>query len=125
MLLYISILGIFLSFVLIYYNFKRYSSTIFLAIFCFVVSVYTLNLYIILYSKSEFWISLVFCNITFLSYLIGPMCFFYTRSVLTDTIRLKKIDFLHFIPTLIHFLASIPYILTPFSSILFFFINTI
>ncbi len=115
MLLYISILGIFLSFVLLYFNARRYSSTIYLAVFCLVLSLYSLNLYIILYSKSEFWISLVFCNITFLSYLIGPMCYFYTRSLLTDHIRLRKTDLWHFLPTFFYLFASIPYIITPFS----------
>ncbi len=115
MLLFISILGIFLSVVLLYFNARRYTSSIYLSIFCFLISLYSANQYIILYSKSEFWISLVYTNITFLSYLIGPMCYWYTRTVLSDDVRLKKWDIVHFIPMLIHFSVSLPYILTPFS----------
>ena len=115
MLLFISILGIFLSVVLFFFNARRYTSTIYLAFFCLTVSLYSLNQFIILYSKSEFWISLVYTNFTFPNYLIGPMCYFYTRSVLKDDTRLKKGDFLHFLPMLVHLIASIPYIITPFS----------
>ena len=115
MLLYISILGIFLSVVLIYFNARRYTSSIYLAFFSLFISLYALNQYVILYSGSEFWISILFTNITFLSYLIGPMCYMYTRSVLTDDTRFKKVDLLHFLPMLIHLSASIPYMLTPYS----------
>ena len=115
MLLYISILGIFLSIVLLYFNARKSPSTIYLAIFCFLVSLYSVNQYLILYSKSEFWISVLFTNISFLSYLAGPMCYWYIRSILTDDARLKKRDIFHFIPFLVHLTACLPYIFTPYS----------
>ena len=98
-----------------YFNVRKYTSSIYLALFSFLVSLYTLNQYVILYSGSEFWISIIFTNITFLSYLIGPMCYLYTRSVLTDDTRFKKTDLWHFLPMLIHFSFSLPYIFSSYS----------
>ena len=115
MQLYISISGIFLSIVLLYFNARKTTPSIYLAIFSFLISLYSINQYVIIYSKSEFWISIFYTNFTFLSYLIGPMCYWYTRSVLTDKIRLKKRDLWHLTPMVIHFIASLPYILTPYS----------
>ena len=115
MLLYISILGLFISFVLLFLNARRYSSTIYLAVFCQLVSLYSLDQYVVLYSKSEFWISLFFGNVSFWSYLIGPMCYLYTRCALRDETRLKRIDLLHLIPTVVYLSASLPYILSSYS----------
>ncbi len=115
MLFYISILGIFLSFVLLYFNARKYTSTIYLGIFCLILSLYSINQHVILYSKSEFWVSIIFTNFTFLYYLIGPVCYFYIRSVLTNDFHLKKRDLWHFLPTLIYLSASLPYILSSYS----------
>lgn len=105
----------FLSVVLLYFNVRRYNSSIYLSIFIFLVSLYAANQYVVIYSKSEFWVSLIYTNITFLSYLIGPMCYWYTRSVLSDNVSFKKRDIWHLLPALIHLVASSPYIFSPYS----------
>jgi AraC-like DNA-binding protein len=47
-------------------------------------------------------------------FLIGPFLYFYVRNTLTYRHSLSKKDWLHFIPTSIAFIGSIPYLLQPF-----------
>lgn len=115
MLLYLSLLGFLLSGLFLFYNHKKYPSSIYLAQFFLFVSLYRLNEYVVLYSKSIFWNAIISSNFAFLSYLIGPFLYFYVRSVVGEKNRLSKIDILHFIPSILFFLALIPYFITPFS----------
>jgi hypothetical protein len=39
-------------------------------------------------------------------YLIGPMLFFYVRSVLTDHSKLKRSDLWHFLPMISYFISA-------------------
>jgi AraC-type DNA-binding domain-containing proteins len=114
MLLYLSLLGFLLSGLLLFYNYKKYPSSVYLALFFLLVSLYRLNEYVVLYSKSVFWNAVVSSNFVFLSYLIGPLLFFYVRSVVCEKNKLSKNDLLHFVPAILFFLALIPYIVTPF-----------
>jgi AraC-like DNA-binding protein len=112
MLLFLSLIGVFLSVLLLFFNTKNNRSTIYLGIFFFLISLYALTEYILIYSKSVFFISIFYIHLAFLSYLIGPVLFWYVRSVLTDKSRLKKIDIWHLLPMLIFFLAALPYFFT-------------
>ncbi|MCX6269019.1 MAG: helix-turn-helix domain-containing protein [Bacteroidetes bacterium] len=115
MLLFLSVIGIFLSVILIYFNARKYTSSIYLGAFFLLISLYGFNQYVVLYSKSVILVSIVFLNFGFLSYLIGPMLYLYVRSVLTDNSRLKYRDLWHFLPMLIFFLASLPHMFSSFS----------
>jgi AraC-like DNA-binding protein len=116
MLLSLSILGIVLSVILLFFNARRYKSSFFLGAFFLLVSLYGFYQYILLYSKSVTLISLFLANSVILLpplYLMGPMLYWYVRSVLTDNPRLKKKDFWHLLPAIIYFLAAVPYIFIP------------
>lgn len=118
MLLSLSILGLFLSVILLIFNARKNTSTIYLGIFFLLVSLYGLYQYILLYSKSINLISLFLLNFAILIpplFLIGPMLFWYVRSVLTDNFRLKKGDLWHLLPMIIYLLAAIPYTFIPWS----------
>lgn len=115
MLLYLSLLGLLLSLLLLYFNVKRFKSSIYLGLFLLLVSLYGLNHYIFVYEKSVFWISILYVHTTFLAYLTGPMAYFYVRSLIRDDARLSKKDLPHFLPALIHLLGSLSYIFKPFS----------
>lgn len=115
MLLFATITGIFLSLILLIFNARKYHATIYLGIFFFLVSLYGLAIYAFLYSKSVLLISILYYNLNWLSYLVGPMLYWYIRSILTDSSRLKRKDLWHFLPPLLFLLISLPYILTPFS----------
>ena len=115
MLLSLTVLGIFLSVILLYFNARNYASSIYLGVFFLLISVYNFNQFVVLESKSVFLVSLFYLNIGFLSYLIGPMLYWYIRSVLTDDPRMKKTDLLHLLPMFIFFMAIIPHLLSSWS----------
>lgn len=119
MLLFFSILGIFLSIIFLSFNARKNTATLFLGSFFFLVSLYILCQYGLLYSKSVFLVTglLVSFPIVFPPlYLTGPLLFWYVRSVLNDDARMKRSDFFHLLPMLIYFAAALPFIfLVPFS----------
>lgn len=115
MLIYLSVTGIIFSAVLLYFNAMKYKSVIYLGLFFLSVSLYGINLYTLLYSRSVFLISLIITNISFTAYLIGPMLYWYIRSILTDDCRLKKTDLLHFLPAMVYLAAALPYIFSSYS----------
>lgn len=118
MLLFFSILGIFLSVILLSFNARKLTATLYLAGFFFLISLYVLSQYGLLYSKSVFLVTvlLVLFPMVFPPlYLPGPMLFWYIRSVLRDDARMRSSDLFHFLPMLIYFAASIPYTFSPFS----------
>lgn len=115
MLIILSTAGVILSVVLLYFYARRYLSTIYLGLFFLATSLYGINQYVLLYSKSVFLVALVVTNISFTSYLIGPMLYWYIRSILKDNSRLKWTDLFHLLPMLIYLAAALPYMITPFS----------
>jgi len=112
MLLFLSLLGIFLSVILIVYNAKTYKSSLYLGFFFLLISLYGLHKYVLLFSKSVYLIDLFYLYFVFLYYLIGPMLYWYVRSVLTDNCNLKRRDLWHLVPMGIYFLASLPEMFT-------------
>jgi len=115
MLLYISLFGIFLSLILLYFNAKNYASSIYLGIYFILVCLYGINEYVLLWSKSIFWITIFCTNVVFTTYAVGPLLYIYIRSILTDNARLKMKDIWHFVPMLIYLIAALPYIFTPYA----------
>ena len=116
MLLFLSVLGIFLSLILLYFNTKEYKSSLYLGLFFLFTSLYGLYQYILLYSKSVTLISIFLFNLSIDSspvYLIGPMLYFYVRSILTDNSKLKRNDWWHFLPMMIYFISALPNTFVP------------
>lgn len=112
MLFTISVLGIFLSLILLVFNAGKYLSAIFLGLFFLIISLYGFSQYVLFYSKS---VSLVTITIHsgFVYYLAGPMLFFYIRSILNDDARMKKRDLIHLLPMAVYYLFLIPFLFTP------------
>ncbi len=111
MLLFLSILGIFLSSILLFFNAKKFKSSVYLSLFFLFASLYGFYQYVLLYSESATLISLLLFNLSIAVspvYLIGPMLYFYVRSILTDSSKLRKRDFWHFLPMVIYFISAIP-----------------
>ena len=118
MLIFLSILGIFLSVILLVFNARKNGSTIYLGIFFLLISLYGFYQYVLLYSKSVFLIKLLLSGFAIIFpplYLIGPMLYWYIRSVLIDNSHLKRNDIWHLLPMMIYFLAALPYTFVPFS----------
>ncbi len=115
MLLYLSLIGIFLSLILIFFNGRKLKSSLYLGFFFFQISLFGITHYAMAESQSVLLVTIFDTNFTFLSYLIGPALYWYVRSVLNDRFRLKKIDFLHLIPSLVHLIAALPFIFSAYS----------
>jgi len=115
LLLSLSIAGIFLSVLLLYFNARKYTSSIYLGIFFLLISLYGFVQYVILYSKSVVLVAIVFTNVGFPTYLIGPLLYFYFRSVLSDNSRLKKHDLWHLLPMLFFLAGAFPYLFSSWS----------
>jgi AraC-like DNA-binding protein len=112
MLLFLSLTGIILSCILIYFNLKTNRSTLYFGLFFALIGFYGILYYVLFYSGSVFWISLLYVNFTFLTYLIGPMFYFYIRGIVKDNYKLQSRDLWHFTPALFFLIISLPYIFT-------------
>ena len=115
MLLFISLIGVLLSVILLSFVVGKPNSNLYLGGFFFMISVCGMNQYALVESKSVFLISILSTNFTSFYYLIGPLLYWYIRSVLTDNSRFKKTDFLHLIPAIVYLTASLPHIFSPYS----------
>ena len=116
MLLFLSILGILLSVILLVFNAQKNGSTIYLGLFFLLISLYGFYQYVLLYSKSVLLVEILlvgFAIVFPVLYLIGPLLYWYIRSVLTDNSRFTRKDIWHLLPTIIYFLCAIPYTFVP------------
>ena len=121
MLLFLSILGIFLSILLAIFNFRKNPSSIYLSLFFFSVSIYSVIHYVLFHSESVTLVALFFSSdIGFITLMIGPMLFFYSRCILTDQSNLKRTDIWHFLPIFLLFIAGIPQLFMPWAQKLHF-----
>ena len=114
-LLSLSIVGFILSTILVYYNARRFPVSRFLGPLFFLVSLYSFIQWVLYYSDSAVLIALFYQNFSFLAFLIGPLNFWYVRSMLKDDFRLRRNDIWHLLPSLVFLFASIPYTFTPWS----------
>jgi AraC-like DNA-binding protein len=113
MVLFLSITGIVLSGILVYFNARKFRSSVYLGVFFFLVSLYGLIYYMVVASQSVVLVSLFMMHPVFLTYLAGPSLYLYFRSLLTDDPRLKRRDFWHGLPAAVFLLASLPWYFTP------------
>lgn len=111
-LLILPVVGLILSIILLYFNARKFPAFIFLGALCFLVCLYSFIQWVLYYSKSPTLVGIFYLNFAFLAYLIGPLNYWYIRSVLKDEYRLKKNDLWHIVPALIVLATSIPYLLT-------------
>ncbi len=115
MFLFNALLSLFISVILIFFNWKENKNTIYLGLFLLIISIYSLTHYFSVFGDSPFWLALFYGHFSPFMMLAGPLIFFYVRGIIRDTYILKPIDFLHFVPAAIVFIGSIPYYFTPFS----------
>lgn len=106
--------GIFTSFILIYYLSSLNRSNIFLALFFLCCNLIVLVYFGLHFSKNIFWEGFCFVNWLPLSYLLGPLLFYYVKTTLTDNSKLKKWDWLHLIPAILCVFVTLPYTSLPF-----------
>lgn len=108
-LLYSSIIGIFLSFILLFFNKGYRTANKYLGGFFFFISLFILSQYSGLYGNSAVFAAIFASAPTPFVFLIGPFAFFYIRSVIRDDTKLSKADYLHFALFLLEFVGMLPY----------------
>ncbi len=111
-LLSLSVLGILLSAILLYFNARKFPASIFLGAFFFLISLYGFVQWVIFYSRSPVLVGILYQNLAFLAYLIGPLNYWYVRSTLKDDFRLRKNDLWHLLPAVFILAISLPYLFT-------------
>ncbi len=116
LLLYITILGFIVSFLLLINIKESNRVNIFLFAFFFINNLYSLAHYATIYSGSKTMIAVLLVNLTPLFLTVGPILYFYVRGVLRDDFRLSKLDLLHFIPAFILLINILPHLFSSFDS---------
>ena len=88
---------------------------LFLAILFFISGLYCLTVYSMSLGHSLLFTVLLYGNFSSIYFLIGPLLYFYLRSLRTGSTKLNRSDLWHFIPFILVFLDTIPYYLAPYS----------
>lgn len=114
-LLSLSIIGLILSIILLYFNAGKSPVSVFLGALFFLVSLYSFIQWVFYYSRAPGLVGIFYSNFAFLAFLIGPLNYWYVRSLLKDDYRLKTRDYWHLVPALIALATSIPYMFTPWA----------
>jgi AraC-like DNA-binding protein len=110
-MLLLSVLSFGIAVLLLTYNKGYKSANIYLAMFLFLFNLIILNNYFYFYNNSKTILAFLLCipiNSTF--YLLGPLAFFYVRSILKNNIHFAKYDWLHFIVFAIILIGRFPFI---------------
>ncbi len=106
--------GIFTSFILLYYLSSLNRSNIFLALFFLCCNLVVMVYYGLHFSKDLFWEGISFVHWLPLSYLLGPLLFFYVKTTLSDNNKLEKWDWLHLLPAAFIVINCLPFTTLPF-----------
>ena len=106
--------GIFTSFILLYYLSSLNRSNIFLALFFLCCNLVVLVYYGLHFTKDLFWEGVSFVNWLPLSYLLGPLLFYYVKTTLSDSNKLEKWDWLHLLPAVFIVINCLPFTTLPF-----------
>ena len=114
MLLYITILGFIVSFLLLINIKESNRVNLFLFAFFLINNLYSLAHYATIYSGNKTMVAILLVNFTPLFLLAGPMLYFYVRGVLRDDFRFSKFDGLHFIPAFILLINILPHLFSSF-----------
>ena len=114
MAIFFPLFGIFTSFILLYYLSSLNRSNIFLALFFLCCNLVVLVYYGLHFTKDLFWEGVSFVHWLPLSYLLGPMLFFYVKTSLADNNKLKKWDWLHLLPAAFILINCLPFTMLPF-----------
>ena len=107
--------GIFTSFILFYYRKSFNKSNLYLAQFFLCSNLIVLVYFGLHFSKSPFWEGVFFVNFMPLSFVIGPLLFFYVKYAVSENKNIKPIEWLHLVPALGVIIFSLPYTTLPFS----------
>jgi hypothetical protein len=114
MFLFNALLSLFISVILIFFNWKVNKNTLYLGLFLFIMSIYSLTHYFSVFGDSPFWLAIFYGHFAPIMLVAGPLIYFYVRGIIRDKYIFKRADLFHFIPAAIVFIGAVPFYLTPF-----------
>ena len=107
--------GLFTSFILFYYRKDFNRSNLYLALFYLCSNLIVLVYFGLHFSKIPFWEGVFFIHFMPLSFVIGPLLFYYVKYAVAENKNISPKDYLHLIPALLVVIYSLPYTTMPFS----------
>lgn len=107
--------GGFTSFLLFYYRKAFNRSNLYLAQFFLCSNLIVLVYLGLHFSKTPFWEGVFFVHFMPLSFILGPLLFYYVKYVISENKNIKPVDWWHLVPALMVLLISLPYTTLPFS----------
>jgi AraC-like DNA-binding protein len=114
LLLFITILGFIVSFLLLVNIKESNKVNLFLFLFFLINNLYSLAHYATIYSGSKSMVAILLVNFTPFFLLSGPMLYFYVRGVLRDDYKFEKSDWLHFILAFILLINILPHLFSSY-----------
>lgn len=108
------VFGIFTSFILLYYLSSLNRSNVFLALFFLCCNLVVLVYFGLHYSKVEFWEGVCFVHFLPLSFLLGPLLFFYVKYSVSEHKEFRRVDAVHLLPAAFIVIACWPFTSLPF-----------
>jgi AraC-like DNA-binding protein len=112
---FFALLNLYLSIIIVVFNVKINKNAIYLAGFLFSLCIFGILHNLTFDEDSPFVLALFRGHFLPAIYAMGPLLYFYVRGTVTDQSKLKKSDYLHFVPSVISYITIIPYLLSPFS----------
>ena len=105
----ISVLIIFLAFVLFYHLYKSNKNILFLSSFLVIYAIQSASTGLVIHGGPVWLLAILFVHFIPLYYLSPVLFYFSVRASLTDSMEFKKRDLLHLIPFLVILIATVPY----------------
>ncbi len=115
MFLFIPILTVFISIILLIFNWRINKNATYLSLLFIILATYGITHYFTLYGQSAFWLAFCYTHFSAFWLLPGPLLYFYVRGTLSDQQGLSWKDSWHFIPAFVHLIGILPYLMQPFS----------
>lgn len=120
MLLYLTILGFIITFLILINLRTSNKANLYLFFFLLINNIYSLSHYAALDSGNKYFIAFMLVHFTPFYLLLGPFFYFYVRGLVNDDASLSKKDILHFIPAILILINISPYIFQGIDQKLFF-----
>ena len=114
MLLYAALLLFILAILIIVRSIVDKSKEYLLGFLCVIFSLYMVSYQVLFLHLSVYFGAILFNHFAPIYFLIGPILLWYSQYIIGDLRPWKPVDYLHFLPTIIHFSGIFSYFFVPF-----------
>lgn len=115
MALQISILNVFLSLIMLAYNWKVNRNIAYLALMLILISHYGITHYYVFQGTNPFMLAILYNHFAPVWLMSGPLLWFYVRGVISDQTKLYPYDLLHLLLPVLTLIGVFPYYFEPFA----------